>query len=212
MLKVCEIFKTILGESSLAGYPFVIVRTTGCNLRCSWCDTRYAFYEGEEIPLHEVFDRIESFKIRRVLLTGGEPLIQKGSAELLSGLTEKNFLTAVETNGSLDIGVLGKDVHIIMDCKLPRSGMKDKMLALNYDKIKKTDDIKFVVACREDFNFAKNLIWERELENKANLFFSPVFGKVKFSDLAEWLLKSGLNARLQLQLHKLIWNEKERGV
>ncbi len=212
MLRICEIYRTILGESSLSGYPFVIVRTSGCNLRCSWCDTEYAFYEGEEMPLGEIFDRINSFNTRRVLLTGGEPLIQKDSTELLNMLAEKKFITAVETNGSIDIGMLGKETHIVMDSKLPLSGMKDKMLAQNYDKLKKTDDIKFVVAGKEDFDFAKKLIEERELENKANLLFSPVFGKVKFSDFAEWLLVSGLDARLGLQLHKLIWNEKERGV
>ncbi|MBN2364412.1 radical SAM protein [candidate division WOR-3 bacterium] len=196
----------------MAGYPFVVVRISGCNLECSWCDTRYAFSEGSEMRTHEIISKIETFGIKRMLLTGGEPLLQEETFGFSKELVERGYFVAVETNGSLDIGRLREEIHVVMDFKLPLSGMHDRMLISNFEKIKKTDDIKFVVAGRSDFEYALKITKEQGLEGKANLLFSPVFGKVKLAELADWLMSSRLDARFHIQLHKIIWKSGMRGV
>ncbi|MBN1150701.1 radical SAM protein [candidate division WOR-3 bacterium] len=212
MLKICEIFRSILGESSYAGFPFVLVRTTGCNLRCSWCDTSYAFDEGEMMSVADVLKKVDEFGVKKVLLTGGEPLLQEDIYPLSKELLKRGYFIVVETNGSIDIGKLDRRIHISLDSKLPLSGMSEKMLWSNFDILKKTDDVKFVVAGEEDFEAAARTIANRDLSGRVNLIFSPVFEKVKPRELARWLIFSGIDARLQLQLHKIIWEPGRRGV
>ena len=211
MLKVNEIFYSIQGEGTAQGKPCSFVRLTYCNLRCSYCDTKYAFYEGEEMSLREIIDKVKAYPSLLVEVTGGEPLAQKESLSLLKALCDEGFETLLETSGSLPIKDVDKRVKIIMDVKTPSSGMADKNLIENLNFLKKEDEIKFVIGNFEDYQWSKNFIEERGLSGRTVLF-SPVFGKMEAKTLAELLLKDGLDVRLNLQIHKFIWQPNTRGV
>lgn len=211
MLKVNEIFYSIQGEGTAQGKPCSFVRLTYCNLRCSYCDTEYAFYEGEEMSLREIIDKVKAYPSLLVEVTGGEPLAQKESLNLLKALCDEGFETLLETSGSLPIKDVDKRVKIIMDVKTPSSGMADKNLIENLNFLKKEDEIKFVIGNFEDYQWSKNFIEERGLSGRTVLF-SPVFGKMEAKTLAELLLKDGLDVRLNLQIHKFIWQPNTRGV
>lgn len=211
-LKVCEIFISIQGEGHFAGYPCAFVRLSGCNLECAWCDTRYAFGEGEEIEIEEVARKALSLGAPTVEVTGGEPLAQEGTAELLRLLAKGGRVKVLlETNGSLPIDAVAPEVHIVMDVKTPSSGMAGRNLWENIPRLKPSDEIKMVIASRGDYQWAKEVIRER-IAGRCLVTLSPAAGNIDPSNLAGWMVEDRLNARFQLQLHKILWPQALRGV
>ncbi len=212
MLIVNEIFYSVQGEGTSVGTPTVFVRLTGCNLRCVYCDTEYAFYEGEKMTLDETIAEVEKYECKTVEITGGEPLLQKESLELMKRLADKGFDVLLETSGSVSIAKVDKRVKIIMDLKTPSSGMADKNLYENIEFLDKKDEVKFVVGSAEDYEWAKKKIEEYALEEKTNVVFSPVFGVIEPREIVERILRDKLKARFLLQMHKYIWEHDRRGV
>lgn len=212
ILKVNEVFHSIQGESTFAGLPCTFIRLTGCNLRCSYCDTAYAYEEGKEWSVPDLIDYAKNYQSPLVEVTGGEPLLQAGTPELVRALLGEGCEVLVETNGSLDISVIDKRAVIIMDMKCPDSGMSDKNLFSNVGCLKPRDEIKFVIASEGDYLWAKSMIREHRLEGTCAILFSSVYGKLQPSRLAEWILRDDIKVRLQLQLHKYIWGPERRGV
>lgn len=212
MLKVNEIFFSIQGESSYAGLPCVFVRMTYCNLRCSYCDTAYAFYDGTDYSIDEIISKVKEYKCKLVEITGGEPLFQKESFELMQRLCDEGFEVMLETSGSLPIKDVDKRVKIIMDLKCPSSNMMKKNLYENINYIKQTDEIKFVIGTKEDYEWAKEIISKYELNKKCTVLFSVVFGQLEPVTLVNWILEDKLNVRFQLQMHKYIWHPETKGV
>lgn len=210
-LMITEIYASIQGESSYAGLPCTFVRLTGCPLRCRWCDTAYSFEGGRAMTLAEVMADVARQQIQLVELTGGEPLAQKGCTTLAHQLAEAGYKVLIETGGSEDVAPLDLRVHIIMDIKCPGSGMHERNLWSNLDALKPSDEIKFVLADRADYEWAVNLIKERNLE-RFKLLFSPAFGLLQPKILAEWMVADKVNARLNLQQHKYIWHPRAKGV
>ena len=211
-LKINEIYHSIQGESSYSGLPCVFVRLTYCNLRCSYCDTEYAFYEGKDMSIKEIIKKINSFKCNLVEITGGEPLLQKNCIKLINELEKNNKKVLIETGGSLSIQNISKKTHIILDLKCPSSNMENKNLWENLDYIKKTDEIKFVVGNKVDYEWTKNIIKKYDLENKCQLLISPVYDKIDNEKIINWILKDNLKIRFQIQLHKEIWDKDKKGV
>lgn len=215
-MKINELFYSIQGESTYAGRPCVFIRTTGCHLRCEWCDTAHAFYEGEEMALDAIIDRVRAYGCPLVELTGGEPLLQRDAPMLVTRLLNDGYTVLIETSGSLDIRILDPRAIVIMDIKCPGSGMTQAMHWDNLDALKPTDEIKFVVKDRTDYEWAADLVARHHLDRRCPVLFSPVFGVLDPSMLADWLLASAsggrLLARLQLQQHKYIWEAERRGV
>ncbi|RLC08986.1 MAG: 7-carboxy-7-deazaguanine synthase [Deltaproteobacteria bacterium] len=211
-LRVNEIFYSIQGESSYAGLPCVFVRLTGCNLRCSYCDTRYAYDEGVEMPIREIVDAVSSHQCPLIEITGGEPLLQKETPRLISRLLEKNLHVLLETNGSRDIGVVDSRCVKIVDMKCPSSGEHHQNDLDNLNRLTYKDEVKFVIGGREDYDYAKEII-KRCIPRSGNpKHLSPVFGKTDPQTLARWILEDRLNVRLQLQAHKVIWGPDKQGV
>ncbi len=211
-LRVNEIFKSIQGESTYAGIPCVFVRLTGCNLRCAYCDTAYAYDEGSEMLLNEILYKINGYKCPNVCITGGEPLLQQNVCKLINLLKKDLFKVFVETNGSLNIDLLPKGVIKIMDIKCPGSGMVQEMDWKNFKRLKHKDEVKFVISSKDDYAWAKGITKKYRIVDKATVLFGLVHGKLKPKTLAGWILKDGLDVRLQLQLHKIIWQNNIRGV
>jgi 7-carboxy-7-deazaguanine synthase len=211
-LRVTEIFHSIQGESTQTGRRCSFIRLTGCNLRCVWCDTAYAFEGGETMRVGEILDRIAPHRAGLVLVTGGEPLAQPAVHDLIRCLLEAGYEVMIETGGSLDIAPVDSRVRIVMDLKCPGSGMEPKNLWENLDSLKRRDEIKFVVADRRDYEWARDRIRERNLPGICTVLLSPVFGRVHPRDLAGWILEDRLEARLQIQLHKTVWHPETRGV
>jgi 7-carboxy-7-deazaguanine synthase len=212
-LRVNEIFYSIQGESLHAGRPCVFVRLTGCNLRCSYCDTTYAYEEGENLPVSRILQRVKALSCPLVEVTGGEPLAQPASASLISELLDAGFQVLLETNGSLDIGgVDGRCVKII-DVKCPSSGESSRLCERNFLLASPADQFKFVIADRQDFDYAVSML-ERIPDTlpRSHILFSPASGILPPRELAEWILTHHLPVRLHLQLHKIIWPHVERGV
>jgi 7-carboxy-7-deazaguanine synthase len=214
LLKVNEIFYSIQGESSYAGLSCVFVRLTGCNLRCSYCDTRYAYEEGKDLEIGEIIDRVTSYRCRLVEITGGEPLIQKETPHLIYQLVEKGFEVLLETNGSLNISLVDGRCIKIVDIKCPSSGQEKKNDLENLKRLSVKDEIKFVIGSREDYLYAQNIM---SLIKKSNLkikppLFSPLYSRMDPKLLAEWIVADHLDVRLQIQLHKIIWGTEARGV
>ncbi len=212
MLKINEIFYSIQGEGTKSGLPCVFIRLTYCNLRCTYCDTEYAFYEGEDYSINEILDVVKSYNCKLVEVTGGEPLVQKESLTLLTELCDTGYNVMLETGGSLPIENVDKRVKIIMDLKCPSSKMEKKNLYKNLDFIKSNDELKFVIGNKEDYNWTKEIMKKYNLEDKCEILFSTVYDKLENSKLAEWILKDNLQVRFQLQLHKYIWKPDRRGV
>ncbi len=212
MLKVNEIFYSIQGESSFAGLPCVFIRLTYCNLRCTYCDTEYSFYEGEEFTIDEILSKVKSYNCNLVEVTGGEPLVQKESLELLKRLCDEGFHVLLETSGSLSIKDVDPRVTIIMDLKTPSSGMMKRNLYSNIDYLKPTYEIKFVIGSREDYEWAKKIIYDYNLPAKCKILMGCVFGQLQNIELAAWILEDKLPVRFQIQLHKYIWHPETRGV
>ena len=212
MLKVNEIYFSIQGESTKAGLPCVFIRLTYCNLRCTYCDTEYAFYEGKEHSIVEILEEIKRYNCRLVEVTGGEPLFQKECYNLLKELTKEGFEVLLETGGSLSIKEVDNKVRIIMDLKCPSSGMVKKNLYDNIDYLKSFDEIKFVIGSREDYEWTKEIMNKYNLEKKCEILFSVVFGELEPLTLVNWILEDKLNIRFQLQMHKFIWDPAAKGV
>lgn len=211
MIRVTEIFHSIQGESSHAGRPCGFVRLTGCNLRCRWCDSEYTFTGGERMEIDDILDQIRSYGTKLVEVTGGEPLAQSESLDLIRRLCDEGFEVLIETSGSIDIAPVDKRATIILDIKCPGSGEVEKNRWENLQELKPNDEIKFVIADRADYDWAKQIISERGL-NRWTVLLSPVWGEMDLKSLAEWMLADGLPARLQTQLHKHIWGADVRGV
>jgi 7-carboxy-7-deazaguanine synthase len=215
-LKVNEIFSSIQGESSYAGLPCVFIRLAGCNLRCSYCDTRYAYDEGQIHEIPQILEQISQFGCGLVEVTGGEPLVQEETPALISCLLAEGYSVLLETNGSLDIGVIDPNCVRIVDIKCPSSGMSEQNDLRNLEKLSERDELKFVIGCREDYEFAKNILsilpGLRATHQEIKVNFSPVFAKIFPRSLAEWILQDRLRVRLNLQLHKIIWDPEKRGV
>lgn len=214
-LIVNEIFYSIQGESTHTGRPCVFVRLTYCNLRCVYCDTEYAFEEGTELTIDEIIDQIKKYNCRLVEITGGEPLLQKNVYKLMNMLCDEGYEVLLETGGSIDVSDIDPRVKIILDVKCPSSGMSNKNFWSNLNKLKYTDEVKFVIVDRNDFEWAKERITEYNLLQKCTVLMSPVVldeNSLRPSDLAGWILESRLPIRMQIQLHKIIWGKKTRGV
>ena len=211
-LKVNEIYYSIQGESSFSGIPCIFVRLTYCNLRCSYCDTEYAFYEGKNLEINQIIEKVNSFKCNLIEITGGEPLLQNDCIKLIEELEKNNKRVLIETGGSLTIKNISKKTHIILDLKCPSSKMEHKNLWDNLNYIKKTDEVKFVIGNKSDYNWSKKIINKYNLENKCLILMSPVFGEIDNKKIIDWILKDNLNVRFQIQLHKKIWDKDKKGV
>jgi 7-carboxy-7-deazaguanine synthase len=206
-MQITEIFKSIQGESSYAGLPCSFIRTTGCNLRCVWCDTEYAFYGGKSMTIQEVLAAIEPHACELVEITGGEPLLQDDVPALARELLNRKHHVLIETGGASDISVLPSEVIKIMDVKCPDSGMTDKMDWNNLDRLNPKDEIKFVINSRRDYDWAKDVLNKRKIQDKNLVLFSPVYRRLAPEQLAEWILEDRLPVRFQIQLHKVLWGE-----
>ena len=211
VLRVCEIFLSIQGEASRMGLPCALVRLAGCNLDCRWCDTRYAQNGGREMTIDEVLARLGEFACRRVELTGGEPLCQPASLELMRRLCDDGWEVLLETNGSLDIAAVDERVSRIVDFKCPSSGESESIRWENVEQLRPGDEVKFVLAGRDDYDFAVRAVVDRCLLGRCAVIFSPVHGRLDPAELAEWVLADGLDVRLGLQLHKIVWPDEDRG-
>ena len=213
MLTVNEIFHSIQGESTHAGRPCVFVRLTACDLRCSWCDTPYAFYEGRKMSLDEVIAAVEDYRCPLVELTGGEPLLQKDVYPLMARLLESGKTVLVETGGHVSLVDVPLSVHKIMDVKCPGSGEAHRMDWSNLDRLSPIDEVKFVIRDRADYEYARDVASKHELNRKVGaVLFSPVHGVLDPRVLSEWVLSDRLPVRVQLQVHKYIWDAQTRGV
>lgn len=211
-MQITEIYKSIQGESSFAGMPCVFVRTTGCNLRCVWCDTEYAFYGGRKMSVGEVIASVEAEDCKLVEITGGEPLLQKEVPELAQRLLDLGYTVLIETSGERDVSVLDARVIKIMDLKCPGSGESDKNRWANLEFLNREDEVKFVIQDRQDYEWAREIVKEKGLEDRAKILFSPVWDCLNLQDLAKWILTDQLNVRYQVPLHKIIWSPETKGV
>ena len=211
-LVINEIFYSIQGESSYAGWPCVFVRLTGCNLRCTWCDTTYSFNEGQPTPLDDIIAKVRSFETQLVEVTGGEPLLQPNVLPLLTRLCDLGKTVLLETSGSLDIAPVDPRVVKIMDLKCPSSGETDKNCYANLRHLTKLDELKFVIADQADYDWAKRIITAEQLNQRCSVLVSPVVEHLPLRTLADWVLADRLPVRLQTQWHKLIWGPAARGV
>ena len=211
-MKVNEIFKSIQGETTFQGAPSLFIRTTGCNLRCAWCDTRYAYDDGTDYTVEELLKIVENYQCNYVVITGGEPLTQTEVPLLVERLVKNGYTVLVETNGSLDISILHPDSFKIVDIKCPGSGMAEKMHWQNMDHLTAQDEIKFIIADREDYLWAKSIIESYKPPDRCTVLLSPAFNSLDPKALAGWILADNLSVRLQLQIHKYIWGTEVRGV
>ncbi|MDD3677490.1 MAG: 7-carboxy-7-deazaguanine synthase QueE [Thauera propionica] len=206
-LRITEVFASIQGESTWVGLPTVFVRLTGCPLRCSWCDTAYAFTGGESRSLDEVLADVARHGLKHVCVTGGEPLSQKGCLPLLSALCDAGYAVSLETSGALDIGAVDPRVSRIMDLKAPGSGEVERNLYDNIAHLKADDELKIVIANTDDYAWAKQQIATHRLAERCTVLLSPVAGEIDPAQLAEWIVRDRLPVRFQLQLHKILWND-----
>ena len=206
-LKINEIFLSIQGETNLAGLPTIFIRLTGCPLRCVYCDTEYAFHEGNMITLDDIMKNISEYETKHVTVTGGEPLAQKNCRPLLTLLCDAGYDVSLETSGALDISNIDSRVARIVDLKTPASGEVDKNLYDNLQHITNKDQIKFVICDREDYEWSKEKLSEYKLNNQCEVLFSASHGEIKAKQLADWILKDELPVRLQIQLHKYLWGD-----
>ena len=212
-LRINEIFFSIQGESTWAGCPCVFVRLTGCNLRCRWCDTEYAFYEGRHLTVDEIVERVRSYGCNLIEVTGGEPLLQKGVHSLFRLLLECSFTVMVETSGERDLSLVDPRVIKIMDLKCPSSGECERNRITNLQYLSTRDEVKFVIRDRCDFEWACKIVNQYQLHRQLSaVLMSPVFGTLPPADLAGWILREHLPVRMQLQMHKHIWPPETRGV
>ncbi len=207
-LRITELFYSLQGESTTVGLPTVFIRLTGCPLRCGYCDTAYAFKGGKILSIESIVTQVKMHQCQTICVTGGEPLAQPACMALLNNLCDEQYHVSIETSGAIDVAPIDKRVMIVMDLKTPDSGECEKNLWSNLAHLKPTDQIKFVICSREDYIWAKQTIKERDLCNICQILFSPSFGVVNPTELAEWILADHLPVRFQLQLHKILWGDK----
>jgi 7-carboxy-7-deazaguanine synthase len=206
-VKITEIFLSIQGEADTVGWPTVFVRLTGCPLRCQYCDTAYAFYGGEWMPLDAIMERVAAFDTRHVCVTGGEPLAQKGCRELLARLCDRGLLVSLETSGAMDVSNVDARVTRVVDVKTPGSGEVERNRLDNLDLLRADEQVKFVICSRADFDWSRDLVWERRLHERCTVLFSPSAAQVEARELAQWILDERLPVRFQVQLHKYLWGD-----
>jgi len=212
-MKICEIFYSIQGESTFLGLPCIFIRTSGCNLKCLYCDTRFAYEEGYEIKAQEILEKIKNYNCNLIEITGGEPLLQEEVYGFIEKALKMKYLILFETNGSLPVNRLPEEVIKILDIKCPGSGQSEMMDFNNLSHLNRNDQVKFVIMDENDYNWAKKIIEENNLTSiTENILFSPVYGILDPKKLAEWILKDNLNVRLQVQMHKIIWGHNAKGV
>lgn len=215
-MRIYEIYLSIQGETSSVGLPTIFVRTTGCHLRCAYCDTTYAFRGGRIMEVDEVLAQVREFGYKRVCLTGGEPLLQPRQElqKLFDSWAEERLEVSVETSGSIDIGQfrLHPGQRWILDIKGPSSGEAERMHLSNLGLLRPEDEVKFVVGDEDEYRWYRALLKEHRLEERTRILFSPVWGRLETSQLVDWMLRDRLQARLQLQMHKLIWAPDKRGI
>ncbi len=207
-LRITEIFFSLQGESSFVGFPTVFVRLTGCPLRCSYCDTEYAFHGGQWMNQKTILDEVEKYHPRYVTVTGGEPLAQKNCGTLLSALCDAGYHVSLETSGAVDISTVDQRVARIMDLKTPGSAECDRNLMTNIEKLSTRDQVKFVIGDRSDYDWSVAQVNEHQLLSRCEVLFSPVYNQMEAAQLAEWILADQLPVRFQLQLHKIIWGNE----
>ncbi len=212
MIKINEIYLSIQGESSLAGWPTVFVRTSGCHLRCTYCDSTHAYHEGEKSSPEVLFKKIQGLGAKHVCITGGEPLLQKEIFPFMTNLCDQGLVVSVETSGSLDCTEVDPRVKKVIDVKTPDSGAAETFVNKNLDVATANDEFKFVICSERDFDWAEDFVKRHKLSDRHVVFYSPSFGKIQESWLAKKILNNQSTARLQLQLHKYIWTEQTRGV
>ncbi len=211
-LKVNEIYLSLQGESTWAGLPCVFIRLTGCSLRCQWCDTAYAFHEGEDKSLETILRKVDSYGVKLVELTGGEPLEQEGVYPLMDSLLDQGYRVMLETSGAVELDRVPPAIVKIMDIKCPGSGEEARNVWANLDRlVPGQDEIKFVIAGREDYDYAKGVIEKKRLAGKFTLLFSTAFGHLEPAELAQWITDDRLPVRFQLQLHKILWPKESKG-
>lgn len=212
-LYLTEIFPSVQGETSFSGLPTTFIRLSGCNLRCSWCDTPYSFKRGEKFSLEAIQQKVQDFSCPHICITGGEPLLQKNVHCLMKNLCDLGYVISIETGGSLPIDTIDPRVHIILDIKCPTSKMEHKNYWENLKHISSKDEVKFVLSDEKDYCYAKQVCSEYEIGKKTpKILFSPVHGILPPQQLVEWILRDKLAVRLNLQLHKYIWTPTTRGV
>jgi 7-carboxy-7-deazaguanine synthase len=212
MLTVNEIFKSIQGESSHTGRPCIFIRLTGCNLRCTWCDTEYAFYEGQPKSVKDIMAAINPLGVPLVEITGGEPLLQDEVYDLMDALLAENYEVLLETGGGVSVAKVPERVIKILDVKCPGSGEDAKNLWDNLDHLNPHDEVKFVLKDRADYEWSRDVLQRRDIHQKAQVLFSPVYDTLGLKELAAWVLDDNLPVRVQTQLHKIIWGKDAIGV
>ena len=211
-LKVNEIYYSIQGESSYTGLPCIFIRLTYCNLRCTYCDSEYTFHDGNNMSINDILETIRQYSCKLVEVTGGEPLVQKECITLLKKLVDLDYEVLLETSGSLTIKDVPKQVINIIDFKCPSSGMKKKNHWDNINYLKPNDEVKFIIEDREDYEWAKMKIRQYNLNKKSKILMSPSYNKIEEKEIVDWILKDNLNVKFQIQLHKIIWKDTDRGV
>lgn len=207
--RITEIFYSLQGETRTIGLPTVFIRLTGCPLRCSYCDTAYAFQGGDKMDIADIVEQVKSYRPQYVTVTGGEPLAQKSCHELLSALCDLGVEVSLETSGAMDISDIDPRVVCVMDLKTPASGEEAKNKYDNIAKLKAQDQIKFVICNRQDYDWSSQKIAEYDLLNKCEILFSPIHGELKPADLADWIIEDNLQVRMQIQMHKYLWNDEQ---
>jgi 7-carboxy-7-deazaguanine synthase len=211
-LVVHEIYRSVQGESTFAGLPCVFVRLTACHLRCGYCDTPHAFQQGETMPLGDVVSRALELGDALIEITGGEPLLQPEVYPLMARLADAGKTVLLETSGAIDTSQVDPRVHVILDLKTPGSGEVEANVWSNVDRLKATDEVKFVICDRADFEWSVEQVRRFALTERCPVLFSPAFGSLTPTDLAAWVLEARLPVRLQIQLHKVLWDPSARGV
>jgi 7-carboxy-7-deazaguanine synthase len=207
-LKISEIFYSLQGEARQAGIPTVFIRLTGCPLRCTYCDTEYAFFGGQWLSFDQILEKVKEFPTRHVCVTGGEPLAQKNCVGLLERLCDAGYDVSLETGGAHDVSAVDSRVCRVVDVKTPASGEAPGNRWENLSLLTARDQLKFVICDREDYEWARQQLNQRGLDQVCEVLFSPAWGRLELMDLAEWILKDGLPVRMQVQLHKLVWGEE----
>ena len=212
-LTVNEIYQSIQGESTWAGLRCVFVRLTFCDLRCTYCDTEYAFYKGEKRPLDDIFSEVQAFDCPLVEITGGEPLLQKNVLPLMTSLCDAGRAVLIETSGAHDISVIDPRVHRIVDLKTPGSGEVARNLLSNLNHLTQRDEIKCVIGSREDYEWSRAMVLDHDLAARCGtVLFSPIFGRIQPVEIVNWMVEDKLPVRFQLQMHKFIWDPAKKGV